>query len=185
MAYKEVSDLSTDTTISLGGTNRKTGKANPKSIEGYYLGKRQVDDKKKKSGFSFIYVLQTPKGNVGVWGKTDLDRKMGSATPGHMLRLTHSGMVQTPNGEMYKYKVEFDSENTIEVTEESRPVGISATDAEDVRHDQELFDGPEVEENEVEEEEDEDDVAATLLAAERKAKVEALLKNAKAKSAKN
>lgn len=115
MAFQEVNDLSTDNTIALGGTNKQTGRPNPTKIEGYYLGKRQVDSKKSKTGKAYIYVFQTPKGNVGVWGKTDLDRKMESAVPGHMLRVTQSGMASTPNGEMYKYKVEFDATNTIEV----------------------------------------------------------------------
>jgi hypothetical protein len=115
MAYKEVSDLNADETISLGGTNTKTGKPNPTKVEGYYLGSRQVADKKKKSGLSFIYIFQTPKGNVGVWGKTDLDRKMLSVTPGYMVLASFDRMVPTPNGSMYKYKVQVDSENTIEV----------------------------------------------------------------------
>lgn len=115
MAFKEVLDLSCDTTISLGGMNKKTGKANPTKIEGYYLGKKEVEDRKKKSGISYIYAFQTPKGNIGVWGKTDLDRKMLCAPTGAMLRVTQSGIVPTPNGDMYKYKVEVDVDNTIDV----------------------------------------------------------------------
>jgi hypothetical protein len=115
MAFQEVMDLNCDTTTAIGGVNRKTNKPNPKSLEGYYLGKRQVEDKKKKTGVSYIYVLQTSKGNVGVWGKTDLDRKMTAVTPGAMIRITHSGMQATPNGEMYKYKVEVDRDNCIDV----------------------------------------------------------------------
>lgn len=115
MAFRVVTDLSADVTISLGGINKKTGKKNPTSIEGYYLGNRRVDDRKKKSGFSFIYVFQTAQGNVGVWGKTDMDRKMGEAVTGQMTRVSFDRMVPTPNGDMYKYKVEVDDENTIEV----------------------------------------------------------------------
>src|ERR1700749_4858405 len=115
MAFKEINDLSCDVTISLGGSNRKTGKVNPTKIEGYYLGARTVADNKKKSGVSYIYAFQTPKGNVGVWGKTDLDNKMKSAPLGAMLRVTQNGMPNTPNGEMYVYKVEVDAANTIQV----------------------------------------------------------------------
>lgn len=115
MAFKEVSDLNAETTIALGGKNKQTGKDNPKQIEGYYLGSRQVDSKKSKSGKAYIYIFQTPKGNVGVWGKTDLDNKMKAAAPGCMIRITQNGMANTPNGEMYKYKVEVDDTNTIEV----------------------------------------------------------------------
>jgi hypothetical protein len=116
MAYKTVVELDADQTVSLGGQNKKTGKKNPIQVEGYYIGKKEVDSPKSKSGKAFLYILQTPKGNLGVWGKTDMDRKMKGAVPGHMLRITHTGMQATKNGEMYKYSVEFDSENTIEVT---------------------------------------------------------------------
>ena len=116
MAFKEITDLNADTTISLGGVNKKTGKANPTKVEGYYLGLRTVEDRKAKSGVSYIYILQTPKGNLGVWGKTDLNTKMRSAIPGQMVRITQTTKVATPNGEMYKFKVEADPENTIEVS---------------------------------------------------------------------
>jgi hypothetical protein len=117
MAFQKVSDLNAETTISLGGTNRKTGKKNPTNAEGYYLGKKQIVDDKKKSGFSYIYFLQTPKGNVGVWGKTDMDRKMGQVKPGTMLRIEFVGMQATKNGEMYKYDVMQDLDNVIPVLE--------------------------------------------------------------------
>lgn len=115
MGFKEVNDLNPDTTISLGGTNRKTNKANPTQVEGYYMGSRKVDDKKKKSGFSHIHVFQTAKGMLGVWGKTDMDRKVLAVTPGTMTRVTSTGTRPTPNGDMYVFKVELDDSNTIEV----------------------------------------------------------------------
>lgn len=115
MGFTEIVSLEADQTISLGGSNRKTGKKNPTSVEGYYLGSKQVPDAKKQSGKSYIHIFQTPKGNVGVWGKTDMDRKLLSCTPGTMLRISHTGMRATKNGEMYVYKVEQDQDNTIEV----------------------------------------------------------------------
>lgn len=176
MAFKEVSDLNADTTVSIGGLNKKTNKKNPTSIEGYYLGSKQVADKKKKSGVSYIYILQTPKGNVGVWGKTDLDRKMLAAPVGNMVRISHDGMVNTPNGEMYKYKVAYDPENTIEVTgaQEANETsfGTSSVDDEDAGYEEET--------------EDEDESyarvtapVAAMSASDRKAQVEALLKGKK------
>lgn len=167
MAFREVNDLSTDVTISLGGTNKKTGKKNPTSIEGYYLGSRQVEDKKKKSGVSYIYVFQTAEGNVGVWGKTDLDRKMQSAPLGAMIRATHSGMRATPNGEMYTYKVEFDADNTVEVAglEASFPNRESSFTADDGAGEESIID-----------EDDDEAQSAAFAAAERAAKVAALLK---------
>lgn len=116
MAFKEVQDLNCETTIALGGINKQTGKPNATKIEGYYLGKREVADRKKKSGTSYIYAFQTANGNVGVWGKTDLDRKMSSVTLGTMVRVTQNGTRDTPNGPMYVFKIEFDADNTIEVT---------------------------------------------------------------------
>lgn len=177
MAFKEITDLSADTTISLGGRNKKTNKDNPTKVEGYYLGNRQVPDNKKKSGFSFIYFFQTPKGNLGVWGKTDLDKKMSSATPGQMMKVELAGMVATPNGDMYKFKVAFDPENTIEVSAQAPPTQTA----------EESYDeGPSTEE---EDEDDQDDFeqaeaaqTAALSALERKKKVEALL-SGKAKKA--
>jgi hypothetical protein len=116
MAFKEVLDLDCDTTVALGGMNKKTGKPNPTRVEGYYIGKKETENRKSKTGKSNLYIFQTAKGNIGVWGKTDLDRKMASALIGAMTRVTQSGSVPTPNGDMYKFKVEVDAENTIEVS---------------------------------------------------------------------
>lgn len=148
MSFKEVQDLATDTVVSLGGINKKTGKKNPTSVEGYFLGKRKVEDRKKKSGFSYIYVFQTANGNIGVWGKTDLDRKMEAVLPGVMTRATFSNMRPTPNGEMYVFKVEVDADNSIEVLSgEGLESENSYTDAEpttedNAEEDAELFEAP-------------------------------------------
>jgi hypothetical protein len=177
MAFREVSDLSADTTISLGGTNRKTGKVNPTSIEGYYLGSRQIADAKKKSGISYIHIFQTSKGNVGVWGKTDLDSKIKSVTPGTMVRASFDKMVKTPNGEMYKYKVQFDDANTIEVTAQDESLEASPEQETDASSYKETVYG--------EEDSTDAEEAALLLAveqAERQAKVKAMLAKAKNKN---
>lgn len=116
MGYEDVG-LQCDETVSLGGINRKTGKANPVKIEGYFLGTRKVPDEKKKNGFSYIYVLKTSKGNVGVWGKTNLDRNMEAAQKGLMTLITQNGMQETKNGSMYKYRVQQDKTNAIDVQE--------------------------------------------------------------------
>lgn len=113
MAFKQVADLDADKTTALGGFNKSTGKPNPKQVEGYYLGVREVENKK---GTANLYFLQTPEGNLGVWGKTDLNKKMKAVPPGAMVRLTHTGMLTTKNGDMYKYKVEVDADNSIDVS---------------------------------------------------------------------
>lgn len=183
MAFKEVLDLSADTTIALGGVNKKTGKANPTQVEGYYLGKKQVEDRKKKSGFSYIYILQTPKGNIGVWGKTNLDQKMVAAVPGTMLRITQSGTVPTPNGDMYKFKVEFDADNTIEVAGlESSDSSSSSSSNEDSNEDNSYASAGSDEEETTDGSSEDAAQSAALAAAERKARVEALLKGGKRKT---
>lgn len=117
MGFKTVQSLDAENAIALGGRNKKTGKANPTSVEGYYIGTRKVDSKKSKTGQCDLHFLQTQDGNLGVWGKTDLDRKLRTVSPGTMVRLTCVGQVPTPNGDMYKFKVEQDDSNTIEVAD--------------------------------------------------------------------
>lgn len=166
--FQEVKSLDADTTVALGGFNKKARKDNPTSAEGYFLGSKKVASPKSKTGYAYIHVLQTPKGNLGVWGKTDMDRKLLSVTPGMMIRITHTGMQPTPNGEMYKYKVEVDSDNTIDVGD------LTAAAANDTdSNSSEESDA--VEYDETGEDEAEAAQAAALLAAERKAKVQALL----------
>ncbi len=116
MAFKEVASLDAETTTPLGGFNKKTKKDNPASAEGYYLGTKVVESKKSKNGKASIHILQTKKGNLGIWGKTDMDRKMQAVTPGSMVRISFAKMQPTPNGEMYIYRVEVDADNTINVS---------------------------------------------------------------------
>lgn len=130
MAFKEVTDLGCDKAIQLGGVDKKTKKPNPKQLEGYYLGSRQIPSTKSKSGFTNLHVFQTVQGNVGVWGKTDLDSKLAGAAKGTMTRITFTGMVETKNNPMYKYKVETDEDNVIDVA--TAETGDAAEDQPDV-----------------------------------------------------
>lgn len=116
MGFKTVSDLSTDNAIALGGFNKKTRQDNPTTITGYYLGSKDVDSPMSKTGKAKLHIFQTSGGNTGVWGKTDLDRKMGSAQVGALTRVTFDGLLEIKGkNPMYKYKVEVDTENTIDV----------------------------------------------------------------------
>lgn len=118
MAFKEIQSLDAETTISLGGFNKKTRQDNPTQITGYYLGSKTVPSQKSKTGKAYIHIFQTADGNVGVWGKTDLDRKMSALTEkvGVMVRVTQSGTKPTKGGnDMYIFRVEVDADNTIEV----------------------------------------------------------------------
>ena len=116
MAFQEVTSLDCNDAIQLGGTNKKTGKPNPTKIEGFYLGSRQVASPKSKTGFSALHVFQTAKGNVGVWGKTDLDSKLSQVTPGQLTQVTFTGMKPTKNNPMYSFKVAVDADQRIDVT---------------------------------------------------------------------
>lgn len=115
MAFRQLADLDCDRTTAIGG-KAKDGKPNPKSIEGYFIGTKQVESQLAKSGFASLHILQTQDGNVGVWGKTNLDQKMKVVRPGTMVRVTFTGMQNIPGKRpMYKYGVEVDDENMIEV----------------------------------------------------------------------
>lgn len=116
MGFTTLADLDTDNCTAIGGIDKKTGKPNPKSIEGYFIGTKQTVSTKAKTGFAALHVVQTKTGNTGVWGKTNLDSKLLGVPAGTMVRITFLGMQETKNNPMYKYKVEVDRENTIEVT---------------------------------------------------------------------
>lgn len=115
MGFQDIADLDCQVTTAIGGVDKKSGKKNPTTIEGYFIGTRQVPSPKSKTGFAALHVLQTSKGNVGVWGKTNLDQKMTAVKAGQMIRITFTGMVETKNNPMYKYRVQVDPSNSIEV----------------------------------------------------------------------
>jgi len=164
MAFKEVSSLDAEVTVALGKKD-KAGKPYPKSAEGYFLGSRTVENKR---GESKLHFLQTAKGNLGIWGTTDLNRKLGSAPVGAMVRITSTGTKPTPNGEMYTYKVEVDTDNSIEVSA-----------AADVASD---FEDSGAEQEDSYNESEDDDQSAALAAAERAAKVQSLLRTGRSKN---
>lgn len=182
MAFQEVVSLDCDSAIQLGGKDRKTGKAHPIRIEGYYVGSKDVPSPKAKSGFSKLHVFQTSKGAVGVWGKTDLDRKLASATAGSMTRVTYTGMKETKNNPMYVYKVEVDSENTIDVSsanEEAVENSFGNETSSETYEDAETETDPGEEETQLDEVPPARATAprqpAAVPSAERQAKVKALL----------
>lgn len=113
MGFKSIADLDCDVAYALGGVNKETGKPNPKTAEGYYIGFKVTDG---KYGPGKLYILQTESGNIGIFGKTNLDQKMTAVTPGVMVRISLNGTVPTNKGnDMIKFKVEVDEDNTIEV----------------------------------------------------------------------
>jgi hypothetical protein len=180
MGYEEVTSLDADVVVALGKRDKKTGKEYPKQAEGYYLGNRTVQNKR---GESLIHFLKTPKGNLGLWGTTDLNKKLSQIAAGTMVRVTSTGTKPTPNGDMYTYKVEADKSNTIEVSV------ASAEAADDSGSDETAYEAGSSYEGDGDAASDEDGddneavyAAAAVSAAERKAKVEALLRGAKSKT---
>lgn len=123
MAYETKSTLSADNTIKLGGKDSKTNKANPTFVEGYYLGAKNTET---TYGEGKLHIFQTAKGNVGVWGKTNMDRLLTSDHVGQMCLLTFTGMGQAQKGRNapYNYKLQFDRANTVDVSN----IDLSATD---------------------------------------------------------
>lgn len=181
MAYEEIVALDAETTIALGGFNRKTNKANPTQIEGYYLGKKTVSSPKSRDGVANLYILQTSKGNVGVWGKTNLDKKMRDAVPGRMTMLIQAGTQKTQNGEMYLYTVKQDASDTIKVSTPSSSAPTLNTDEEiDGGYSAGSYGSDEDESEDVDTyEQEEVRQKSALGAAERKAKLDAVLNKAK------
>lgn len=118
MAFEKVATLDTDSTITIGGKDKKTGKSNPPSIEGYFLGTKALGPNKfNRSKTDYMHVFQTQDGNVGVWGKTHMDRQLLSVLPGTMTRVTYAGTKDVGKGnDMTCYLVEVDNENTIPVS---------------------------------------------------------------------
>lgn len=169
MAFKEVASLDADTTIAIGKTDKSTGKAYPKQAEGYYLGSRTVEGKR---GPSTLHFLQTVKGNLGVWGTTDLNRKLSSTKPGAMVRVTSTGTKATPKGDMFTYRVEVDNDNTIDVSGLNDGPTTAYADEDDVDTTSDVTEDIEAEV----------ELAATSAAAARKAQVDAILNARKNKT---
>lgn len=184
MAFQEVTSLDATTVIALGKTDKKTGKPYPKTIEGYYLGNRKVDG---KLGESTLHVFQTQKGNVGVWGTTDLNKKLSSVPVGTMSKAEFTGMTPTPRGAMHTYKVMKDSDNTIEVSAASQYAQPDQEDADAVGYDNphtsSKFSSVNDDDDLGQEDEDEEPVVvpkAQPSANERTARLQNLLKSKKA-----
>lgn len=118
MAFTKVATLDTDNTVTLGGVDKKTGKTNLKSVEGYFLGTKTIGANKfNKTKTDYLHILQTSSGNVGVWGKTHMDRQLARVNPGTMIRVTFDGTRDVGKGNpMSCFVVEVDNDNVIDVS---------------------------------------------------------------------
>lgn len=131
MGFQDIADLDCQVTVALGGINKKSGKKNPTSVEGFYIGTRQVPSPKSKTGYAALHVFQTNSGNTGVWGKTNLDQKMTAVKAGQLCRVEFVGMVETKNNPMYKYRVQVDPSQTIDVATAEPTASDDDNNAED------------------------------------------------------
>ncbi len=133
--------------ITIGGINKKTKKANPKSVEGYYLGFRNVET---DLGTSKLHFFQTEDGNVAVWGKTDMNNQLSDNDLGVMTRITHTGSKPSGKGKnpMITYDVEVDKENSIEVDGTALQLGSDQDAGEEEAPSDEPYDEGEPEEEE-------------------------------------
>ncbi len=138
MAFKKVATLDTDSAVTIGGVDKKTGKKNPTSIEGYLLGTKNLGPNKfNKSKTDYMHILQTQDGNVGVWGKVHMDRQLFGVNPGTMVRITYTGTKDVGKGNpMTCFLVEVDESECI----------VPPTSDEDVTEGSENYSGEEEEE---------------------------------------
>ncbi len=115
MAFEKIASLDAETQVNLGGINKKTGKPNPKSVEGYYLGtKTGIPNKFNPEKPDCQHVFQTEKGTVGVWGKSHMDPQMAKAIPGCMVRVTFTGTRPSKKGnDQLLFSVEQDKTNNL------------------------------------------------------------------------
>lgn len=120
MGYIKKPTLTCDKVVQLGG------EGNPTEVEGYYLGHRVTDG---EYGPGKIHVFQTKEGNVGVWGKTNLNSMLTSEHAGQMVLVSFTGMSKPKKGRRpaYLFELQYDPKNTIDVT----GVQASAQDGEE------------------------------------------------------
>lgn len=175
MSFTEVISLEADVTYSLGKLNKKTGKKDPSSVEGYYIGKREVDT---KLGKSLIHFFKTKTGNVAVWGSTNLNHKLAGIGIGTMTKVDFVGMKPTPRGEMRSFKVAQDKANFIEVAVEYSEPSLD----EDGNEDDNGYSNNGTEEDaDPEDEESEESPLAASSTQPRRQTVQELLNSRKAK----
>lgn len=124
MARKKVIDLNADTTVGFGN---KPGQIKAgQTLEGFFLGSKSVST---KTGPSTLHVLQTEKGNLGLWGSANLNSKLAQIAVGTMVFITYKKMIKVPKGTMKLFEVEYDDEQSIHAEEVD--VNFSTASSED------------------------------------------------------
>lgn len=118
MTRKKVIDLDADQTLKFTEKGQ--------TFEGHYIGNREV---KTDFGASKLHVFKTAEGNQGLWGSAKMDSKLATVPAGCMTFITYGGKVKIPGGKtMHKYEVEYDDEDTIDVS--STEINLSSGEEE-------------------------------------------------------
>lgn len=127
MAFKEVVLLDSSNTIALGGVDKNTNKPNPTSITGYYMGS---EERQGNYGPFKLHKFQTTKGLVGIYGKADMNKKLGQVPIGTQTTVTDTGKTERgPKGNTKRiFKVQQDAEDTIEVQSSNANPGSESFD---------------------------------------------------------
>lgn len=85
-----------DKSISLYGNDKVTGKPNPSSVKGFYVG-YELRDSKFSEKPNYAWILQTAEGRVRVFSATYLDyamndaREEGALLPGQLIEIQYLG----------------------------------------------------------------------------------------------
>lgn len=119
MAFKEVLQRPENPTFGFGDINKKTNKTNPKQYEGYYLTSRSVNSEKFPDKLFVLHTLRTQTGDIDLWSKADLTRKMKGVVPGTKVRISLTDKTKKVGmGTMKVFFLEQDAGDVIEVPEE-------------------------------------------------------------------
>lgn len=100
-------NLTTNVTITLGGAVEETGKPNPTSAVGYYLGTKsfeKLDTRSNEMKTKTLNFLLTGDGIIGVWGgKSVIDSGFSKADIGVKLEIEYLGLTKSKKPGGYKY----------------------------------------------------------------------------------
>ena len=122
MAFQDFSNPRPEKWVTLGGRNKETGKLNPTSAKGYYLGSFESQNKFNKDKKNVNLVLMTPQGLLGLTAPSHLVKKMKENETnlakrnvdvrGLMVEISFVGEQDVGKGNPMKlFKVGFDPEN--------------------------------------------------------------------------
>jgi len=145
MALQRKIDLVAENTIQLGGLNKKTGKPNPVSVTGYYLGAREVVT---DYGTGKLHIFLTSEGQTGVWGKSHSNRLLTADLVGQKVELKFTGMGKPQKGKAapFTFVLNHDPEDTVSVgsiapvsTDEQEPDYSETEDFNEVEEDEVTF----------------------------------------------